>query len=97
MKRIARVPAQIGITAVLATALSFATPVFVDRHEYANAVVNYARSASSENEAILRLERAKSQRIVLTTQIATVGVLFVLMNTGCFLVRRWSARSPKPA
>jgi|ERR1700694_1482767 len=95
MRRIARMPGQLGITAVLATILSFAVPVFVDRHEYARAVVDYVKNPNSENDAILRLERTKNQRIALRTHIVAAGVLFVLMNAGCLLVGRWSSRSSK--
>jgi len=97
MRGIARLPAQLVITAVLATSLSFAIPVFVDRHEYAKAVSNYVKNPSSDNDAILRVERAKNQRIVLRTHVADAGVLFVLMNAVWFLVVRWSARSSKTA
>jgi hypothetical protein len=93
MKRIARLPVQLGITAVLAAALSFVTPVLVDRHDYAQAVVNYSKNASPENDAILRAERAKNQRIALEDHILSAGALFALMNMGWFLVRRWSAKS----
>jgi hypothetical protein len=87
----------LGITAVLATVLSFVIPVFVDRHEYAKAVVDYGENPNSENGAILRVERTKNQRIALRTHIVAAGVLFVLMNAGCFVVGRWSARSSKTA
>jgi len=83
------------ITAVLATSLSFAIPVFVDRHEYAKAVSNYVKNPSSENDAILRVERAKNQRIVLRTHIEAAGVIFVLMNAGYFVTRRWPGESSK--
>jgi hypothetical protein len=88
MSHIARLSAQLAITAVLATVLSFAVPVFVDRHEYAKAVVNFARNPNSENDATLRLERTKNQRIALKTHVVAAGVFFGLMNAGCFLVRR---------
>jgi hypothetical protein len=97
MRRIARLPAQLGITAVLATVLSFVIPVFVDRHEYAKAVVDYAKNPNSENDAVLRLERTKNEWIVLRTHIVAAGALFVLMNAGCFLGWRWAARSSKTA
>jgi hypothetical protein len=87
----------LGITAVLATVLSFAMPVFVDRHEYAKAIVDYVKNPNSENGAVLRIERTKNQRVALTAHIAAAGVLFVLMNVGCFLAGRWSARSSKTA
>jgi hypothetical protein len=80
---------QLGITAVLATVLSFVVPVFVDRHEYAKAVVDYVKNPNSENDAVLKAERAKNQRIALEAHIVAAGVLFVLMNAGCFLVGRF--------
>ena len=95
--RRAHLAAQLGITAVLAAVLSFVVPVFVDRHEYAKAVVDYVKNPNSENDAILRLERTKNQRIALRTHIVAAGVLFVLMNAGCFLVGLWSARLSKTA
>jgi hypothetical protein len=78
------------ITAVLATVLSFVVPVFVDRHEYAKAVVDYTKNPNSENDAILRGERAKNQGIALRSHVVAAGVLFVLMNAGCFVQGRWS-------
>jgi hypothetical protein len=84
-----------GDTAVLAAVLSFVVPVFVDRHEYARAVVDYVKNPNSENNAIRRLERTKNQRIALRTPIVAAGVLFVLMNAGCFLVGQSSARLSK--
>ena len=95
MRRIGRLPAQLVITAVLATALSFVTPVFVHRNEFTKAVVDYVKNPNSENDAILRVERAKNQRIALRTHIEAAGVLFVLMNAGCFVARRWSGESSK--
>jgi len=80
---------QLGITAVLATVLSFVVPVFVDRHEYAKAVVDYVKNPNSENDAVPKAERAKNQRITLEAHIVAAGVLFVLMNAGCFLVGRF--------
>jgi hypothetical protein len=53
MRHIARLPAQLVITAMLATVLSFITPVFVDRHEYAKAVVDNIKNPNSENDATL--------------------------------------------
>jgi hypothetical protein len=89
MRRIARLPMQLGITAVLATVLSFVVPVFVDRHEYAKAVVDYVKNPSSANDAVLKVERAKNQRLALETHIVAAGVLFVLMNAACFLKGRF--------
>ena len=73
MTRFSSLPAQLGITAVLATVLSFATPVFVDRQEFTKAVVNYSKNPSADNDAILRIESAKNQRISLTTHIEASG------------------------
>jgi hypothetical protein len=89
MRRNARLPMQLGITAVLATVLSFVVPVFVDRHEYAKAVVDFVKNPNSENDAVLKAERVKNQRMALETHLVAAGVLFVLMNAGCFLVRRF--------
>lgn len=89
MRRIAHLPTQLGITAVLAIVLSFVVPVLLDRHEYAKAVVDYAKNPNSENETLLRVENAKNQRIVVKTHIATAGVLFVLLNAGCLFVGRF--------
>jgi hypothetical protein len=88
MSRSARLSLQLGITAVLATVLSFVVPVFVDRHEYAKAVVDYVKNPNSENDATLMLERTKNQRIALKTHVVAAGVIFILVNAGCFLVRR---------
>jgi hypothetical protein len=98
MIRFARLPAQLVLTAALATVLSFVVPVFVDRHEYAKAVIDYAKNPSSENDATLQLERTKNQRIALETHVVAAGIFFVLMNAGCFLVRRarGASRMPKP-
>jgi hypothetical protein len=91
MTRTARIAAQFAITAVLATALSFAVPVFVDRHEFTTAVSNYVKNPSPNNEAILRVAKAKNQRVALVTHLVAAGVLFILMNAGWYLVRRKSA------
>ena len=88
MRRIVSLPMQLAITAVLATVLSFVVPVFVDRHEYAKAVVDHVKNPNPENDAVLKVERAKNQRFALETQVVAAGVLFVLMNAGCFLVGR---------
>jgi len=95
MRHIGRLPAQLVITAVLATALSFVTPVFIHRNEFTKAVVDYAKNPNSENDAILRIERAKNRRITLKTHIVDAGVLFVLMNAGYFVTRRWPGESSK--
>ena len=95
MKRIGSFPAQLLITALLSTALVFAIPVFVDRHEYTKAVVDHVKNSNSENDATLRAERAKNQRVVLRTRVVAAGVLFVLMNAGCFVARRWPRESSK--
>ena len=97
MKNIFRLPAQLGTTVVLAAALSFAIPVFIHRNEYTSAVVNYTRNASPENEATLKAESAKNQQVVLSTHLWGAAFLFVLMNLGWFLVRRWSAKSSDTA
>jgi hypothetical protein len=52
---------------VLATALSFTLPVFVDRRDYARAASNYAKNPSPENDKILRLENATNQQAQLKT------------------------------
>jgi len=99
MRRIGSLLAQLVITAVLATALAFLPPVFVHRHEYTKAVTDYVKNPSSENGAILRVERAKNQQIALRTHIEVASVLFVLLNAVYFITRRWpgeSSRRPKP-
>jgi ABC-type spermidine/putrescine transport system permease subunit I len=96
MRRIGRLPIQLVITAVLATALAFVTPVFVHRNEYSKAVVDYAKNPNSENDANLRVESAKNQRVILRTHIVAAGVLFVLMNAGYFVARRWPRESKAP-
>ena len=80
---------------MLATVLSFATPVFVHRNEYTYAVVNYSKNASAENEAILKAESAKNHQVVLRTHIGGAGFVYVLINLGWFLVLKWSAKSPE--
>jgi len=44
MRRSGRLTAQVGITAVLATVLSFVVPVFVDRNDYAKAVMDNVKN-----------------------------------------------------
>jgi hypothetical protein len=95
MRRIAHLAAQWGIRRCSLPFCPFVVPVFVDRHEYARAVVDYVKNPNSENNAIRRLERTKNQRIALRTPIVAAGVLFVLMNAGCFLVGQSSARLSK--
>ena len=95
MRRIGRLPAQLLMTVVLATAVAFAIPVFVDRREYTKAVVDYVKNPNPENDATLRAERAKNQRVVLRTDLVAAGVLFVLMNAGYFVARRWPGESSK--
>ena len=97
MKLIGRLCVQLLITAVLATALAFAPPVFVHRKEYTKAVRDYVENPNSENDAMLRVERAKNQRIALKTHIEAAGVLFVLMNAGWFVAGRWPGVSSKTA
>jgi len=95
MPRSASLPAQLVITALLATVVAFAIPVFVDRQEYTRAVTNYVKNPSPENDALLRVEGAKSRRISFTTHLEASGVLFILMNAGWFLVCRWPRKSIK--
>jgi hypothetical protein len=95
MRRIGRLLPQLVITAVLATTLAFLPPVFVHRHEYTKAVTDYVNNPNSENDAILRVERAKNQRIALRTHTEAAGVLFVLMNAGYFVTRRWPGVSSR--
>ena len=85
---------QLLITAVLAAVVSLAIPVFVDRHDYAAAVVNETRKPSPQNEAILRAERAKNQRLAFKSHVAAGATLFALMNAGWLIARRWSGKSP---
>jgi hypothetical protein len=59
MRRIGRLPAQPVITAVLATALSYVSPVFVHRNEYTKAVVDYVKNPNSENTASFWRERTE--------------------------------------
>jgi hypothetical protein len=95
MTRIGRLTAQLGITVVLATALSFAIPVFVDRRDYARAVSNYAKNPSPENNKILRLESATNKEARLKTRIVATGLLFLGLNTVWLLVARRPGESPK--
>jgi hypothetical protein len=81
------------ITALLATALAFVPPVFVHRTEFTKAVRDYVKNPNSENDAILKIERAKNERIALRTHIEAAGVLFVLMNACYFVTRRWPGES----
>jgi hypothetical protein len=90
MRRFARYATQLAITAVLATALSFAIPVFMDRSEYAHAVLNYSKNPSPDNQSNLRVATAKNQGLTMISQVAAAGVLFILINTGWWLVK------PKP-
>lgn len=93
MTGIGRLTAQLGITLVLAMALSFAIPVFVDRHEYAKAVSNYAKNPSPDNDKILRLESATNLQVELKTHLAATGLIFLGLNAVWFLVARWSGKS----
>jgi hypothetical protein len=88
MTRIGRLTAQLGITVVLATAMSFAIPVFVDSRDYARAVSNYAKDQSPANDKILRLESATNQRAQLKTHVAATVLLFLGLNTVWLLVAR---------
>ena len=65
MTRFARTACQLLVTAVLATALSFVVPVFLDRRDYAHAVLNYAKNPSPGTEATLRSETIKNQRLTI--------------------------------
>jgi hypothetical protein len=89
-RRFTRYTTQLAITAVLATALSVAVPVFMDRREYAEAVLKYAKNPSPDNEANLRIATAKNQGLTMISRITVAGLLFVLMNTGWWLVKRRS-------
>ena len=95
MGRIGRLSKQLAITAVLATALAFVTPVLVHRNQYAKAVVDYVKNRNSENEAALRVERHKNHMVALRTHIVAAGVFFVLINLGYFAARRWPGESSK--
>ena len=95
MTRIGRLTAQLGITLVLAIALSFALPVFVDRTDYARAVSNYAKNPSPDNGKILRLESVTNQQAQLKGRIAATGLLFFGLYAVWFLVARWSGKSWK--
>jgi hypothetical protein len=44
---------------VLATALSYVSPVFVHRNEYTKAVVDYVKNPNSENTASFWRERTE--------------------------------------
>jgi hypothetical protein len=90
MTRFARSATQLVVTAVLATALSFAVPVFIDSHEYAHAVLNYTKNPGPDTEARFRIESKKNQRLTIIVLLASVGVLFILMNCGWWLVKRRS-------
>jgi hypothetical protein len=90
MKRFARSATQLAVTAVLAVALSFTVPVFIDGHEYAHAVLNYTKSPSPDAETRFRIESIKHQRLTIIVRLATAGVLFVLMNCSWWLVKRRS-------
>jgi len=80
---------------VLATALAFVPPVFVHRKGFAKAVADYVKNPNTENDAILRVERAKNQEIAFRTHIEAASVFFVLMNAAYFALGRWPARSSK--
>ena len=105
MKRIGSFPVQLLITALLSTVFAFAIPVFVDRHEYAKAVVDHVKNPNSENDATLKAERAKNQRVVLRADLVAAGVLFalwvakkiwvVLRNLG--VARLWFQGSDPPS
>jgi hypothetical protein len=92
-----RLASQLGITVLLATAVSFAIPAFVDRPEYARAVSNYAKNPSSHNNEILRVESSKNQRTVLRTLIAATGLLCLILYAVWFLIGRWSGKSSESA
>jgi hypothetical protein len=80
--------AQLVITVTLATSLSFAIPVFVDRHEFATAVANYAKAPTSENRAALQSAKDKNQRVALALHLVVAAVFFILLNIAWFLLKR---------
>ena len=97
MTGIGRLTAQLGMTLALATAICFAIPVFVDSHDYARAVSNYAKNPSPENYTIYRLESATNQNARLRVRIAASGLLFLILNAVWFLVGRCAKTMSKKA
>jgi hypothetical protein len=79
--------AQIAVTAALSLVLSFAIPVFVDRHAYAKAFMEYERNPSVENKTVYEREGTINRQIAIRTQLAVAGFMFVFLNGACFLVK----------
>jgi hypothetical protein len=96
MKSIAR----LALTAVIATTVAFATPVFVDRVDYTRAVANYAKNSNPENDAAFRIETAKNERIQLLVRLSVAGFLFLSTNAIWVAARRRAGQrgssSPAP-
>ena len=98
MKSIAR----LALTAVIATTVAFAIPVFVDRLDYTRAVVNYTKNSNPENDAAWRVETAKNERIQLLVRLMVAGFLFLDMNAIWVALQRWvnargsSSSAPQP-
>ena len=94
MTRITPLAVQIVVTVVLATVLSLAVPVFVDRREYEKAVFNYTIDPNPANNSTLKAESASNLRHELNIRLATAGGLFLVLNGLWVLVSR---RSRKPS
>jgi hypothetical protein len=62
----------------------------MDRREYAEAVLSYAKNPSPDNDAHLRIATAKNQQLTMISRMTAAGVLFILINTGWWLVKRRS-------
>lgn len=89
MSRSARFLCQLLVTAVIAWVVSFTIPVLVDRRDYTSAVVKASKNPSRENLALLDSERARNQQSAFKAHLAAATMIFVLLNGGYLLVRRF--------
>jgi uncharacterized membrane protein YccF (DUF307 family) len=65
--------------AVFAVA-SFSVPVFVHRHEFDKAFVEWRRNPTPRSEAILDAQGRENQKAVLETQAVATLVMWVIFN-----------------
>jgi hypothetical protein len=83
-----RILARLAVTMTLALLLSFLTPVFIDRPEYAVAVSKFSKNPTVENGVALALEAQKHRREVLAAHLEIAGILFVIANFAWHFVAR---------
>jgi hypothetical protein len=73
---------------IFIVALMF-SPVFVDRHDLATAVVAYRRDPSQDNVGELQRQQRFTEQIIITVR-TSLAVLLLANSWGLFVVgRRW--------